>query len=98
MLRWRSGIVSQASKAEIGARPVEQSERAHVRRGPSAIRDFIADMHQFVRGKEARQLGGTDIADRDAAVLDHIRIGYFARRPANRDGDVIVAAEVHELL
>ena len=65
---------------------------------PHAVGDLVAEVDQLVRREEARQLGGADVADLNAAILDHIGVGDFARRAADRDGDVIIAREMLELV
>ena len=55
------------------------------------VGDLVAEMDELVRREEARQLGGADVADLDAAILDHIGVGDLARRTADGDGDVIIA-------
>ena len=100
MLGRRSGIMPQPRQAEIGARPVEQGERARLvgRADPDAVGDLVAEMDELVGREEARQFGGADVADLDAAILDHISVRDFARGAADRDRGVIVAAEMLELL
>ena len=55
-------------------------------------------MDELVGREEARQLGGADVANVNAAILDHISVGDFARRAADRDGDIIIAGEMLELI
>src|SRR6185312_11579315 len=83
-----------------GARPVEQRQRPRSVGVvyPHPIGDLVAEMNQLVRREEARQLGGADIAHLDPAILDYIGIRDLARRPADRDGDIIVAGEMVELV
>src|SRR5260221_77088 len=47
MLGRRSGIVTQPRETEVGARPVEQSERTRLLRptNPHAVRDLVAEVH-----------------------------------------------------
>src|SRR5205085_5215963 len=98
---WRSaGVVTQAREAEVRARPVEQSERPWLvgRADPDSVGDLVAQMHQLVGRKVARQLGSADVAHLDAAILDHIGVWDFARRAADRHGHVIIAREMLELI
>jgi len=73
-------VVAQAREAEVGSRPIEQSERARLAGCalPDAVRNLVAEVHQLVRREESRQLGRADIADLDPAVLDHIGVGDLA--------------------
>ena len=87
MLGRRAGVVAQPGEAEIGARPVEQRERprAVADAVPGAVGDLVADVDQLGRREPARQLGGADLAELDLGAVEHIGIGDFARRTADRD-------------
>src|SRR5207244_8650041 len=65
---------------------------------PDTVGNFVADVYELVRGEDARQLGGRDVADLDPAVLDHIRVRDFARRAADRDANIIIAQQMFELV
>ena len=90
----------QPRQAEVGTRPVEQCQRPRGigRCVPHAVRNFISDMDQLIRRKEAGKLGRADVTDLDPAVLDHIGVRDLARRAADADLDVIVANQVLDLV
>jgi hypothetical protein len=100
MLRRSAGVMAQARETEVGARPVEQCQRPRPIGvvDPHAVGNLVAQVHELVRGEDPRQLGGADVAHLNAAVLDHISVRDFACRPANRNGDVIVAVQMLELV
>jgi hypothetical protein len=90
----------QARKTEVRARAIEQREWPRLVRTsyPDTVRDLVAKMHQFVRGKEAREFGRADVADLDAAVLDHVGVRDLACRASHGNADVVIAGEMLELV
>jgi hypothetical protein len=60
MLGRRAGIVAQPRQAEVGARPVEQRERARAwrRMVPGAVGDLVADVDELGGREPAAELGG----------------------------------------
>ena len=99
MLDRRSGIVLQPGEAEIGARRVEQSERTGLGRllQPKAVRDLVANRHQLVGRKPARQLGRADAAKLDAAFVDDIGIWDFACGAPHRNLHAVIVDQMLKL-
>ena len=78
---------------------VEQGQRAGrvEREVPGAVGDLVADMDQVGRREPARQLGVPMLAELEVAAVEHIRVGDFAGRTADRNAHRIVAHQMLEL-
>ena len=97
MLGRGPGVVTQAGEAEVGARCVEQRQRARRAEIPGAVGDLVADMDQLGRGKPAAKFGARQAVEGQVGAVDHIGIRDFAGRGADRDLDRIIADEMLKL-
>ena len=100
MLGRGAGVMLEPRQAEVGARGVEQRQRAGRvdREVPAAVGDLVADVDQLGRGEPARQFGRGDPAELQIlAGVEHVGEGDFARRMADRDAHRIIADEMVEL-
>ena len=99
MLGRRAGVVAQPGQAEVGARAVEQGQRADAERAVEhAVGDLVADVDELGRGEPARQLGGAHAAELELGAVDHVGVADLAGRAADLDVDAIVADQMAELL
>ena len=101
MLGWRAGIVTQARKAEIDARAVEERERQSLvgPADPGAVRDLVADMGQLGGRKPEREISRLrPIKPQIVGRIEDVGIGNLARRAADLDHDAIIGDEIGKLL
>ena len=96
----RAGIVLQPRQREVGAQPVEQGQRVMALRvlDVEAVGDLIADQRQFGGRKVPRQIERRHAVEVQSRAVQHVGVGDFLIRHADRHLGAVVADHQFELL